>query len=862
MDSSSPRSSGPASFLTQTDAFLRKNLVFQIRNRKLTIRIIIYPVIICVLLSVLQWAINSELDSPKYKCGCRCVDTNGNGSCENVCGIQYSTSDQADSCAIPNPEEWPALLQVPRPEYRAAEVDFSTFTDLPNKSCRDAQSCPAAVLLTGGNRSLVDSLALDLFTSSSPSNLLNYLSNLSNFITGTDTVTRETEFIEPAFFSGRPVYIVQPECRQNYTLTIPIQIATATFQQELKCIQALPLWCRSSSEINNELFKGYRLGNTEGVINEIMGAYDFLNSNEKSFNVIIWYNSTYKNASMRGTPPALMRVSRSLNVVSNAYLQFVKGADSKMQLEFTKEMPKPANRLSLDFSSLLSALFFQWIVELLFPVMLIYLVYEKQHKLRIMMKMHGLQDGPYWIISYVYFLFLSSAYVLSFVILGSVIGLKFFTLNDYSIQFVFYFTSINLQIVLAFLTAAFFSNVKTAEVIGYLYIFGSSIMAGYLLHFFVEDTSFPGKWLLVMEIIPAFSLYRGLYEFGQYSFNGDQMGTSGMRWGDLNDSLNGMRDVLTIIVIEWLVLLPVAYYLNQGASLGRGISNNPLFSLQCFLMKTPSNQRFNIRRQGSKEVSVDMEKPDIIKERKMVEQLLLEPDTSYAIICDNLKKVYPGKDGNQDKFAVQGLSLALPRGECFGLLGPNGAGKTTFINMMIGLIAPTSGNAFVRGFNIQNDMDKIYSSMSVCPQNDMLWEMLTGREHLLFYGRLKNLKGSALMLTVEESLKSVNLFHGGVADKQVKKYSGGMKRRLSVAISLIGDPEVVYMDEPSTGLDPASRKKLWNVLKHAKQNRATILTTHSMEEAEFLCDRLGIFVDGSLQCIGNPRETMNKKWRI
>ncbi|MED6166073.1 Phospholipid-transporting ATPase abca7, variant 2, partial [Stylosanthes scabra] len=116
---------------------------------------------------------------------------------------------------------------------------------------------------------------------------------------------------------------------------------------------------------------------------------------------------------------------------------------------------------------------------------------------------------------------------------------------------------------------------------------------------------------------------------------------------------------------------------------------------------------------------------------------------------------------------------------------------------------------------------------------------------------------------VEDSLKSLNLFNGGVANKQAGKYSGGMKRRLSVAISLIGNPSVVYIDEPSTELDPASRKRLWDVIKTAKKDRPIILTTHSMEEAEALCDRLGIFVDGSLQCIGNPKEvnvTVNCSW--
>ncbi|XP_066164148.1 ABC transporter A family member 7 [Oryza sativa Japonica Group] len=200
----------------------------------------------------------------------------------------------------------------------------------------------------------------------------------------------------------------------------------------------------------------------------------------------------------------------------------------------------------------------------------------------------------------------------------------------------------------------------------------------------------------------------------------------------------------------------------------------------------------------------------------------------------------------------------MPRGQCFGVLGPNGAGKTTLINMLTGFTKPTSGTAYIEGMDIQFEMNKIYAGIGVCPQHDLLWETLNGREHLLFYGRLKNLQGAPLSQAIEKSLKNVRLFAGGIADKLVSKYSGGMKRRLSVAISLIGDPKVVYMDEPSSGLDPASRKDLWNAVKSAKQDRAIILTTHSMEEAEFLCDRIGIIANGSLQCIGNSKELKAK----
>ncbi|XP_058181102.1 uncharacterized protein LOC131299530 [Rhododendron vialii] len=142
-------------------------------------------------------------------------------------------------------------------------------------------------------------------------------------------------------------------------------------------------------------------------------------------------------------------------------------------------------------------------------------------------------------------------------------------------------------------------------------------------------------------------------------------------------------------------------------------------------------------------------------------------------------------------------------------------------------------------------MKRVYTSMGVCPQHDLLWETLTAREHLLFYGRLKNLKGPALHRAVEESLRSVNLLNGGVADKQAGKYSGGMKRRLSVAISLIGDPKVVYMDEPSTGLDPASRSELWKVVMH--------LLIGGRE--------IGKGTKGQTRCAENPRKSVVPRTR-
>ena len=222
-----------------------------------------------------------------------------------------------------------------------------------------------------------------------------------------------------------------------------------------------------------------------------------------------------------------------------------------------------------------------------------------------------------------------------------------------------------------------------------------------------------------------------------------------------------------------------------------------------------------------------------------------------AILVQHLRKVFPGK---LKKVAVQDLALIVAQGEVFGLLGPNGAGKSTTLNILTGFLTPNSGTAVVQGHDIRSDMNEIYGIMGVCPQDNLLWDRLTAKEHLSFYGRLKGLVGRELDAAVEAGLRSVNLWNGGVADKQVRTFSGGMKRRLSVAISLIGDPQVVYLDEPSTGLDPSSRQNLWSVVKAARAGRGIILTTHSMEEAAALCDRLGIFVDGQLVCIGAPKE--------
>ena len=198
--------------------------------------------------------------------------------------------------------------------------------------------------------------------------------------------------------------------------------------------------------------------------------------------------------------------------------------------------------------------------------------------------------------------------------------------------------------------------------------------------------------------------------------------------------------------------------------------------------------------------------------------------------------------------AVDGLDLQVLRGECFGLLGPNGAGKTTTIEILEGLLAPDAGDVEVLGQRWDRDANRLRARLGIQLQETQLAEKLTVAETLRMF-RSFYPSGPA----VEELLETVEL--GSKRDAWVKNLSGGQKQRLSVACALAGSPELLFLDEPTTGLDPQSRRQLWAVLERFRARGGTILiTTHYMDEAHELCDRVGIMDQGKLIALGTPRE--------
>ena len=218
-----------------------------------------------------------------------------------------------------------------------------------------------------------------------------------------------------------------------------------------------------------------------------------------------------------------------------------------------------------------------------------------------------------------------------------------------------------------------------------------------------------------------------------------------------------------------------------------------------------------------------------------------------VLTARNLRKSYG------DREVVAGVSFELQPGECFGLLGPNGAGKTTTLRLCLGLVDPDAGEILLLGHAVPRDARRARIKVGVVPQIDNLDPDFTVAQNLLVYGRYFGLSDSVTRARIPELLEFAGLGQRG--DSKIQTLSGGMKRRLTLARALINDPDLIFMDEPTTGLDPQARHLIWDRLRQLlTQGKTILLTTHFMDEAERLCDRLTILDHGKVITQGSPRE--------
>lgn len=223
----------------------------------------------------------------------------------------------------------------------------------------------------------------------------------------------------------------------------------------------------------------------------------------------------------------------------------------------------------------------------------------------------------------------------------------------------------------------------------------------------------------------------------------------------------------------------------------------------------------------------------------------------YAIETSNLKKYFG------DIHAVDGIDLKIPKGYLYGVLGPNGAGKTTTIRMLSTILYPTDGEATVLGFNLIKEASEIRKRIGVCPQELVIYPRLTARENIHLIAQMHGIIKKDYKERTDDLLGRMNLLDR--ADSLSKTYSGGMKRRLNVLMAVIHEPELIFFDEPTAGLDPQSRRVVWDFIKEFQERESTIiLTTHNMEEADDLSDELLVVDYGKIIAQGTPSELKGK----
>ena len=472
-------------------------------------------------------------------------------------------------------------------------------------------------------------------------------------------------------------------------------------------------------------------------------------------------------------------------------------------------------------------------LSLLLPVFMYSVVLEKEEKLQDFMKMNGMKIANYWVVGFCFNFAIYATTVIIFMLFGVVVvNLQFFTQTSPLLMAILLTGWGICQISLAFFIQVFISKARTATIWGYLLSIWT-VLWGITLNLAVYPL--PREMPNYIIWYPHFAFTRSIYilsnNCGYYKCV-----------ESMSEVSSELAKCIIIMYVVGVVTLVLALYLNEIMPREFGVPRHPLFCIR--KNKSSNNESEN----SGIEYGDLTDEDDAVKEENRKVQALQAPFEGHPLVVKDLRKVYKGKSRSEDKVAVKKMNLRIEESELFGLLGPNGAGKTTLISMLTGLYQPDGGDAWIGGFSIKDDLEQVQLYMGVCPQFDILWPELTVHEHLLFYARLKGISPQDEKSSVDRAMAEVYLTR--FKDLHSNQLSGGMRRRLSVAISLVGNPKIVFLDEPTTGLDPENRRQLWDILAKCKVGRAMVLTTHSMEEADVLCSRVAIVNDGVLRCIG------------
>lgn len=537
---------------------------------------------------------------------------------------------------------------------------------------------------------------------------------------------------------------------------------------------------------------------------------------------------------------------------------------------FFKEFPHPG---IAPFSTVgsMGPTFFLATAMFNFVLQMSSLVTEKELKLRQAMTVMGLYDSAYWLSWLTWETVVTIISSLLLVLTGMVFQFDFFLKNSFAVLFFLFFLFELSMTGFAFLLSAFIRKSSSATTVGFsVFIVGfmtqmvSTVGGGDL-------KIFPARYRSLWLLFPPNPFAQGLSVLATAVSTPEDNGVSWNRRGKCavndDDCVMTMNDIYIRLAATFFLWFVLAIYFDNIIPNEMGVRKSVLYFLNPRYWTGDGGQKVKegglcscISSSRHEEFSPPDDE-DVLEEENVVKQQQTQGvvDENVAVQVQGIVKTYPGtfKFGcccnckrTAPYHAVKGLWVNFTKNQLFCLLGPNGAGKTTAISCLTGITPVTDGDALIYGNSVRSSsgMSNIRKIIGVCPQFDILWDALSGQEHLELFSRIKGLSPDSIKSITETSLAEVRLTDS--AKVRAGSYSGGMKRRLSVAIALIGDPKLVILDEPTTGMDPITRRHVWDIIENAKKGRAIVLTTHSMEEADILSDRIGIMAKGKLRCIG------------
>ena len=481
------------------------------------------------------------------------------------------------------------------------------------------------------------------------------------------------------------------------------------------------------------------------------------------------------------------------------------------------------------------------IICLLYPVsnMIKELVIEKESKLREGMMMMSMRSDVLWVSWIVHFLCL----ILSLSVILMLAGSSLFPYSQGIMVFLYFFLFFLSTMCYAIFVSIFFSKARTAAILGSLIFF-----AGWFIWLSLESSpqgSLTRDKVMLGALHPACAFCFASSAFAEYEDS--KVGVSSYTWNVSKLDNYTFQDMLTMMFIDCIYLLCLSWYFIQIWQNEYGTTKKWYFIFEKKYWFGDKSSARTERYAAYAQVTDTGEVTTALVED--VPASLAEQVNSKK--CVDIRQLYKHfQTATGIKVAVDSLNLTMFSGQITALLGHNGAGKTTTIAMLTGLIPADKGTALIEGLDLNEDMHLIRTRLGVCPQHDILFPDLTVEEHLIMFAAFKGLTSKELIKEdVDKYIKAV-----GLTEKRrefSKNLSGGQKRKLSVAIAFIGHSRIIFLDEPTSGMDPYSRRFTWNVIRQQKEGRVIVLTTHFMDEADLLGDRIAIMGGGKLKCCGS-----------